>query len=327
MRILVLITLACMFFQSCSKTNTAPASTNPTTDTPGLSVSLYNPVPLDTVIDWIRIGRVAHNLEDIWFTTKTDGFIASDSSLLVTHDNGTTWSKIPNTANLLLYNLQFIDDQNGFSQGPSVLGITKDGGASWAFEHLPNSSVIYFQFISITTGFFADMIAGIKKTIDAGNQWTSVMTNANQNFPFYFLDSLRGFAMGGGDFSVSTDGGLNWTLKAAHVTTYDQRYYKMQFLDTLTGYCATPTGLLKTTNGGNTWINCLAASTNFMMPYFFDTKNGYCLDRNTIYKTTDGGANWTLSCKLPTDSFSGFHFLDMNTGWACTFGGYMLRLK
>ena len=30
----------------------------------------------------------------------------------------------------------------------------------------------------------------------------------------------------------------------------------MQFLDSLNGFCATPGGLLKTTDGGKNWINC-----------------------------------------------------------------------
>jgi len=101
----------------------------------------------------------------------------------------------------------------------------------------------------------------------------------------------------------------------------------MQFIDSLIGYCATHKGLLKTTNGGLTWINCLTAITKFMIPYFIDTYNGYCVNENAIYKTNDGGANWKTSCKLNTDRFSGLHLLDMNTGWASTFGGYFLKLK
>ncbi len=94
----------------------------------------------------------------------------------------------------------------------------------------------------------------------------------------------------------------------------------MQFLDTLTGYCGTANGLLKTTDGGKTWTNCLPKTSYYIIPYFFDANNGYCLESSRIMKTTDGGLNWTVSCQLPSgDAISGFHFIDMNTGWASTF--------
>src|SRR5450631_3124139 len=214
MRILLLFAFAFMLCQSCSKSNKTPTPATPIKpDTPNLPVSLYNPKPLDTLIDWVRIGRVANNLEDIWFTSNSVGIIVTDNSLLKTVDNGITWTKIPNTSNLLFYNLQFIDDQNGFVQGNRALGITQDGGTTWVFKTLPDNSILYFQFVTATTGFYADYAQGIKKTTDAGVNWTSVLTNTQRNFPFYFLDSLRGFSMGGGDFSVSTNSGSSWALK------------------------------------------------------------------------------------------------------------------
>ena len=275
----------------------------------------------------MRIGRVVYGALDIWFTSNMDGFMTNDSLLFVTHDKGISWFQIPGTLHPIIENLQFLDSQNGFAQGGNQLGITNDSGKTWVFKTLPNISILFFQFVSTTTGFYADYTLGIMKTIDAGNHWTSVLTNTQKNFPFYFLDSLRGVAMGGGDFSVTTNGGSNWTLKTAHVTTYDAGYYKMQFTDTLTGYCATPQGLIKTTDGGTTWTTCLPTTTKFMIPYFIDANDGYCISGSTIYKTTDGGKNWTVSCQLSNDRFSGLHLLDMNTGWACTFGGYVLRLK
>ena len=117
-------------------------------------------------------------------------------------------------------------------------------------------------------------------------------------------------------------------LVTSNITdTSFKTYYKMQFLDTLNGYFGSPSGLFKTSDGGKSWSNILPRQTTFMVPHFFDNNNGYCLAANTIYKTTDGGNNWTVSCKLGQDDFSGMHFLDINTGWATTFGGFVLRLK
>ena len=133
-----------------------------------------------------------------------------------------------------------------------------------------------------------------------------------------------------GNFLKTEDGGNIWQIVANVTLANFTGFYKMQLLDTLTGYCATPDGLLKTINGGKTWTNCLPVtglSSNFIIPRFFDVNNGYCMTSDGIYKTTNGGVNWTTSCRISSHQFSGIHFLDMNTGWACTFDGYVYSLK
>jgi photosystem II stability/assembly factor-like uncharacterized protein len=98
----------------------------------------------------------------------------------------------------------------------------------------------------------------------------------------------------------------------------------------MNGYSSSPNWLAKTTDGGVTWTTSLPLPYNagvYVLPYFFDVNNGYCIMNKTLYKTTDGGQSWTLSCKLANDYFSCLHMLDMNTGWAGTFGGYVLRLQ
>lgn len=346
-KLLLCIFTVC-FLLSCSKTTPPSTPATPTTpstpntpatpvtpSTPVAPISLSHPIPLDTLYDWVRIGRVANDLEDIWFTANNVGFITNDNSLFMSRDNGNTWTPIPNTTFANIFNLQFVDNQNGFVQGNNELGITNDGGNTWVFKLLPSNSAEYFQFVNATTGFYLDPSKGLYKTYDAGNNWTSIpapqFQQYQQNFPFYFLDSLTGFSMNNGNFNKLTNGGLSSAVITSNVTTYSQGYYKMQFIDSSTGFSATPKGLIKTIDGGKTWITCLASSSSltssFMIPYFLDSNNGYCIDRNIIYKTINGGLSWTISCQLTKDSFSGFHFLDMNTGWASTFGGYVLRLK
>lgn len=313
---------------SCSKTvpTTNPAS-SPTYSMVGSAISLSHPVPLDTLLDWVRIGRVANGLSDIWFNNNNVGIITDGANLFLSHDGGNNWAVIPGTTFNNLSNFQFVDNQNGFVQGNSVLGITNDGGNTWVSKVLPSRSALYFQFIDATSGYYCDLTTGILKTTDAGNNWTALSIPSQKNFPFYFLDSLTGYSMNGGDFNKSTNGGITWKLISSKAANYGPGYYKMQFIDTLTGFAATSQGLLKTTDGGKTWSNCLNASTSLMIPYIFDSNNGYCIDRNIIYKTINGGKSWSISCQLTNDNFSGFHFLSFNTGWASTFGGYVLRLK
>ncbi len=319
MKKIMLLVLIVLVIFSCHKTITHPTAR----------------IAQDTLNAWVKSPKIFNGFNDIWFTDLNNGIVVGDSELLSSNDGGKTWNVIPNTLSISGFNIQFLDNQNGFVQGP-FLWATTDGGKTWAIRSLIFGA-IYFQAITTTAGFHFAVNSGIYKTIDGGNNWTPILAPAtpdNQLYPFYFLDSLRGFTMMNGNFSKTVDGGAHWQLVSNVTSLAYQSYCKMQFLDTLNGYCGAPDGLLKTVDGGKTWLNCLSSITrptaptlNLIIPTFFDVNNGYCMTSNTIFKTTDGGKDWTISCKLVNYSFSGTHFLDMNTGWACTFDGYVLSLK
>jgi photosystem II stability/assembly factor-like uncharacterized protein len=321
---------------ACNKTippATPPPVTNPVTP-PTTPVTPVTPPPsLDSLFGWTKSKQAASNIDDIWYSTGNVGFIINDTFLLTSTDYGVTWTKVPNTTFPQLLNFQFLDNQHGFVQGLSQLGVTTDGGANWSFSTLPTNSVYNFQFITPYTGFYYDLQHySIYKTSDAGNSWQNVSNNNGMIDCFYFLDSLNGFYMGINAFNVTSDGAKTWQKISAGVFKLNNSgFYKMQFLDAMNGYCSSLTGLAKTTDGGISWTTILPwppyGASAYIIPYFFDVNNGYCLMNNTIYKTTDGGQTWTLSCKLFNDNFSGLHMLDMNTGWAATFGGYVLRLQ
>jgi photosystem II stability/assembly factor-like uncharacterized protein len=310
-------------FTSCKKSN------NDSQTTP--------PVPaVDTLMSWTKSAKLFLATEDVWFTSSGTGFLvanptASSESIYTSSDLGVTWTMVPNTEGAGGYNLQFLNDQIGFAQGQSNIAFTNDGGKTWSIKKLPSSNGIYSQFISGQTGFFADKNGGISKTVDGGNTWSPVIgyLHAGETFPFYFIDSLRGYTMAEGNFSKTTDGGMNWQKVTAGVVppVNSGHFYKMQMFDTLTGFCGTSQGLLKTVDGGQTWTNSLGDSSNFTIFQFLDRDNGYATIQGSIFKTTDGGQTWNLSCELGADSFNGIHFLDMDHGWACTSDGYILKLN
>jgi len=314
-RILLFIFSACLYL-SCNKNNSS--GNTPITQA------------LDTLNNWVKVTNAGFELDDVWFTDIKTGFIAGSSSLFSSADSGNTWTVIPNTSSFQVFNIQFLDNLNGFVQGTKQLGITTDGGKNWSLKSISSGNAFTFQFITPSTGYYNDYNKGIYKTVDTGRTWNLIFdgTGKGPNFIFDFLDTLNGFAMVNADFSKTVDGGGNWQILASNITDSNLKtFYKMQFLDTLSGFCGTPAGLFKTSDGGKSWNNILVRETTFMFPHFFDKNNGYCLAANTIYKTTDGGVNWTISCKLGQDDFSGMHFLDINTGWATTFAGFVLRLK
>ncbi len=317
MKRVLFFALSVSLYLSCSKSNSGPAATPPTT-------------PVDTLYNWVKGSRIASELEDVWFMDNKNGIISSSTSLLSSSDSGNTWTVIAGTSSFQMINIQFLDGLHGFCQSTTQLGRTNDGGKTWTLKPLASGYGFTFQFITPALGFYSDYSKGIYKTVDSGSTWKLVLdgTGAGPNFIFDFLDSLTGFNMINANCSKTLDGAQNWQLLASNITSPAfTNYYRMQFTDTLTGYCGTPQGLFKTSDGGKSWSNKLTRQTTFMVPNFIDASHGYCIAANTLYKTTDGGNNWTISCQLGQDDFSGMHFLDMNTGWASTFGGYVLRLR
>jgi photosystem II stability/assembly factor-like uncharacterized protein len=324
MRKILFLSISVCLYLSCSKSNSSSSSPSPST------------TEADTLNTWVKLSNAGFELDDIWFTDIKTGFVvgsasaAGTTSIYTTADSGNTWAPIPNTGSFQVFNIQFLDNIHGFVQGGSQLGITVDGGKTWSLKSITSGHGFTFQFLTPSTGYYNDYNKGIYKTTDTGTTWKLVFdgTGKGPNFFFDFPDSSSGFAMVSDNLNKTTDAGNSWQLLASNITdTSFRSFFKMQFLDTLNGYFGSPNGLFKTSDGGKSWANCLARQITFMVPYFFDKNNGYCLAANTIYKTTDGGNNWTVSCKLGQDDFSGMHFLDINTGWATTFGGLVLRIK
>jgi photosystem II stability/assembly factor-like uncharacterized protein len=314
MRRILFFSLIVIVYSSCNKSN----SNNPTPSGGGQ----------DTLNNWVKGSSAGAELDDVWFLTEKTGFVAANA-IYTSTDSGKNFTGANGTSNFKVFNLQFLDNLYGFAQGVNQLAVTRDGGASWTLKSLPTNNAFTSQFLFPSTGYYNDYSLGLYKTTDSGSTWRQIYSGAGQgpNFIFSFVDTLHGFLMVNGNFSKTVDGGISWQSVTTGVTGPSfTTYYKMQFLDTLTGYCASPAGLFKTSDGGKTWSNLLPVATTYMVPFFLDKTNGYCLAANAIYKTTNGGNSWDISCKLGTDDFSGMYFLNMNTGWATTFGGYVLRL-
>lgn len=322
MKKILLFSFIVVIAYSCRKSNSTP------------TLGQTDPVIQDTLNSWVKylVKDSLTPMEDVWFINQNKGFTISNFQLFQTADGGKTWLASP--ANIYNgINVQFLDSLHGFVQGDFIYAST-DGGVTWTQKTL--GAGIYFQFVTPAIGYYFTPGGGLFRTIDGANTWTSIFkptNNDNERYPFYFLDSLAGFSMMNGNFYKTRNGGINWNMISAVTTTEFDGFYKMQFLDTLNGFCGANNELLKTTDGGKTWTTCFSVQEfdsnfhTFIIPQFFDVNNGYLMTSSGIYKTTNGGKDWTTSCRISKKNISGIHFLDMNTGWASTFDGFVLTLK
>jgi len=91
------------------------------------------------------------------------------------------------------------------------------------------------------------------------------------------------------------------------------------FSDVNTGYAVGDSGtILKTTNGGISWLSIPIGTSNRLSKVSFTNANtGYIVgEGETILRTVDAGATWDyIPCEMPLD-LSSIYFADANTGFA-----------
>ena len=246
---------------------------------------------------------------------------------------------------LTLYDVQFIDSEEGWAVGVSGLIIhTTDGGNSWEQQYTGTTDILWSVcFVDAENGWAVGQYMRILNTTDGGNIWTTQNSEDTCSLQeVHFINSNEGWAVGScGKILHTADGGNNWTEQ--NVGTTDLKLYSVYFTDNLHGW----TGglgkvLYRTTDGGEAW--------ELLQPYvytnityrgiqFTDNLNGWRTGGGTSY-TTDGGINWTSSTDYSgydlqmLDEENGYvvgslsHVLKTTNGrdWSLTQIGYINRL-
>lgn len=314
---------------SCQK-NSKPDTGNPgnnSNTTPGD----------DTLNSWKLVADISSSGVpiDIWFVSPARGFIVhSSSQIMGSIDSGKNWTIMQNSqSSRPTQSLFFADDQHGFAANNSELLITSDGGDHWNLKAMPANDIngpVFF--VSPSIGFAASVSLGVFKTVDTGNNWVNNYhpVNSNMNYYNYFLDPNNGWIFSSdGNVAKTTNAASSWQPLASQVAPKadSPTWNTVVFTDINTGYYATQAGLLKTSDGGGSWtVSCPKGGyTNIVQ--FTDPNTGYYLTDQHIYKSSDAGKTWTLSCFVnPLDYFLGMHFINNETGWACTGRGRIFRI-
>jgi hypothetical protein len=84
--------------------------------------------------------------------------------------------------------------------------------------------------------------------------------------------------------------------------------------------------ILRTTDGGTTWMSQSSGTKNYLYGVFFtDSNRGTAVGvGGTILRTTDGGATWMSQSSGTTNNLYGVFFTDFNKGTAVGSGGTIL---
>jgi photosystem II stability/assembly factor-like uncharacterized protein len=182
------------------------------------------------------------------------------------------------------------------------------------------------DFIDEDIGWIAGLHGTLYKTIDGGENWTSIPYNESWNFRIIdFINESIGWASGTIGWEIAaawktTDGGFSWFQQLSNV-----EFNSLHAIDENNIYAIGGETIFKTTNGGTDWIDVSPNLTdrNYNSLWFQDSQtgvivgnyNGGTADRGVILKTTNGGTNWTETIVNEFNNIYDLQFLDNTNGY------------
>jgi hypothetical protein len=213
------------------------------------------------------------------------------------------------------YQLFMVDNMNGYMTDSKKVFVTSDGGHTW--ERISPG----YDFVLIDAAYLNDdvLYLQIARKIDgeslkyilkynADKTWESVPVEKSME-GFYFINEDVGFAYGGyRDYDTpmsyfpyiikTTDGGRNWRVCLDSSASIHTRLYDMDFYDEQNGLAVGSTnGLLRTTDGGETWIEQahydeMKGYTTFLKVWFSKPNEAVlCNIHKEIVKYTEHGTS------------------------------------
>lgn len=245
------------------------------------------------------------NIAKISFTDVNNGFAGGSNnnlqSLISTTDNGTTWIDItPDpTSTIFTNSISFINPQQGFVSGQTVLYKTFDGGLTWtnipiAFE------ITSIHFTDMNTGYVCgteNNAAAVIKTTDGGQTWSTLLSVVN---PFMFVNAMQKGEI------------INSNILFSSLQYSNQIY--------------------KTIDGGNTWDTITLAQIFSIQDYdFINANEGHVLSSmGELFRTIDGGLTWTLEYAVAGGVYGPSVFLTSisfagTTGYVCGSSGLIKK--
>ena len=230
-------------------------------------------------------------------------FISTDGGMTYTQSGDYTVSfERYQVADVVNDNVIIVSGSNGHTVK------TKDGGTSWDTLAVGSGQTVSFiDFVNENTGYVFLRYGQWFKTTDGGSTFSPLVNWPNISFWGLALPSDNKIvlaAWGGGELSISEDGGLNWSYPVNLATGTAYNLYECEFIDANNGIVAGSYGTMrKTTDGGQTFTfvdNPMYQGTNLhinALRYITDNVVLAGGSKGNIIKSEDGGETWVETVK------------------------------
>lgn len=276
----------------------------------------------------------------IVFKDNLNGFALDDygENIYQTSDGGVTWNIIfvsPSNQEIL-NDFTTAGSSALFTYGSGgIIEKSSNNGSTWSAKYKTATHGASIKLMRFTDNMHGYVLGdSLRRTTDGGNTWSN-RTPTNAGFStssFYFLDSLKGWAVGKvsnttGEILHTSDGGKNYSVQL----TGNNPFISIDFFDAMHGLAGTiDKTIYYTSNGGATWnsasIPSSVSNLQILKVQMVDAQTGYATASQTyntmLAKTTDGGATWQIIKTNTTEfttAFPDLQFLDAQHGYLATF--------
>jgi photosystem II stability/assembly factor-like uncharacterized protein len=235
-------------------------------------------------------------LNGLFFLDNQNGWAYGNDNYRTT-DGGTTWTQLPFLGST--YFMKFYTTAFGLTTGNFGRFISQDGGDSWVES--PNG-MFGFDFLDDLIGLGVSE-AGVYRTADGGNTFTSVQTGDAKAITF--LSSTVAVSIVDSTFMRSTDGGASWSTSA---TTEGKSSLLAVSSDVVLAWGRTGSypdyddRVFRSADGGQTWTDL----GEIMDPGPFSNSFAFAVPDTQTIVASDGAGNM-------------FHSTDAGQTWAQTF--------
>lgn len=220
-------------------------------------------------------------------------------------------------------------DLSGTREG--VILHTNNGGETWEKQLTIPYVLDGVYFISKNEGWAVGANGTIKHTVNGGSNWSAQTSPLAGNInSVHFVDKNNGWIVSAdnwGEIAHTSNGGTTWVKQTAPTRN---PLYDVFFINAEKGWIAgMDSTLLRTTDGGQTWIRCdLVVTNNWLLRsvYFIDEMHGWTVGiYGIIMLTNNGGLTWQEIHTGFSETLTSVYFIDPKNGWAAGFDGTILR--
>jgi photosystem II stability/assembly factor-like uncharacterized protein len=209
-----------------------------------------------------------------------------------------------------------------YSEQPVILRGTFD--SLTAYQARVSEHIIWGHSLKDKTGYLADEGIGLFKSTDLGLTWQLNFTSPASGPRIFFLNDSTGWRYGNFTAGIfkTTDGGVSWTLQYPNFNAGS-----LTFADQSSGYACSQTQMIRTSDGGLTWMPLnLPFTGQLSFVSFVTPETGVTAVSGILYITQDGGATWrNINPVTSSTGYTGIKFMNNNMIIVSTNEGYVLK--
>jgi photosystem II stability/assembly factor-like uncharacterized protein len=245
-------------------------------------------------------------LQSIDFDSGQNGCAVGYGSVWTTSDGGIKWNYRDigtDTSFHTLRSVRFSESKIVWAVGDyynlkarsssGVLMKSIDSGKIWSHQKIDNipANLNYIFFSDSKTGWIAGRSGKFLKTIDGGQNWTSISNLSGNLQSIYFVNNNTGWVISEeGNLYKTSDGGKTWTSKNGFISGPNLGAF-IHFANEKVGAISTEADFFyKTIDGGETWTIQKVANRLFVSVFFVNPQKLFSVSgfNSTVgkYETT-----------------------------------------